>query len=339
MKTYSKSRKVTLRDVAKIAGVSTATVSRVINNPEKVKPRTLEKVRKVIEELHYSPNLIARSLKVQKSFMIGLLVPNILNPFFAKIARGTENLLNERGYTVLILDTQENSVKEAKYLKDLLERRVDGLIIVPSKEDTDIPKVLRKKPIPAVFVDRYFSKDFDSVKGNNFSGISLLVSHLVNRGYRRIGFISGPLETLPGRERYEAFIRLLALYGLEAKPAHVKISDFSIEGGYVKTKELLESGDIPEAVVAANNFMGVGALKAIREKGLRVPQDLGLVVFDEVFLADLADPPLTVVVQPAEEMGKVAAEMLLERIEAGEDLIPPREVVLEPVLIVRGSTF
>lgn len=335
-KTYSK--RVTLEDVAKRAGVSVATVSRAINNPDKLRLQTLEKVKKAIRELHYSPNFIARSLRVQKSFTVGVIVPNILNPFFARVVRGIEGLLSEHGYVPIIVDTQEDPLKEREYLKNLLTRRVDGLIVIPSKEDTDVPEILKHESIPIVFADRYFGGGFDSVKGNNFSGISLLVSHLVSRGYKKIGFVSGPLETLPGRERYEAFLEMMAFYGLEVRDEYVKIGDFSIEGGYMSTRELLELDNPPEAIITANNFLGVGSLKAIKEKGLRVPQDIGLVVFDEVFLADLTDPPLTVVVQPAEEIGRVAAKMLLERM-APKDLIPPREVVLEPLLIVRRSTL
>ncbi|MEM3434003.1 MAG: substrate-binding domain-containing protein, partial [Candidatus Methanomethyliaceae archaeon] len=157
------------------------------------------------------------------------------------------------------------------------------------------------------------------------------------QGYREIGGIMGPRNTIPGEERYNAFIEVLQLYGLRIVREYVKEGDFSMKSGYERTWELLQLNKQPEVVLVANNLMGIGALRAIRDKGLRVPQDIGLVVFDETYVADLTDPPLTVVAQPAEEMGEIAAKCLLERIQKG-DLISPREIVLSPVLVVRGST-
>lgn len=336
-KTYTNKSLPTIRDVALKANVSVATVSRAINKPETLKPETLKKVNKAMKALKYAPNIIARSLKMKKSSMVGVIVPNILNLFFAQIIRGAERVFSDYNLTSVIFDSEENSFKEKKYLHEILERRFDGLIIVPSKENTEIPSLVKERPFPIVFADRYFSNEFDSIKGNNYSGISLLVSHLVSRGYKKIGIIAGPLETLPGRERYAAFLQSISNHGLEVRDEYVKITDFSIEDGYRKMKELLTLNDLPEALVMANNFLGVGALRAIKEFELKVPRDIAMVVFDEVYLADLADPPLTVVVQPAEEIGRVAANMLIERMN-GDTSTPPREVILEPMLIVRGST-
>jgi DNA-binding LacI/PurR family transcriptional regulator len=336
-RTFTKKFMATIRDVAIKANVSVATVSRALNKPNSLKPSTLEKVQKAMKVLEYTPNIIARSLKTKRSSMVGIIIPNILNLFFAQIVRGAERVLSEYGYFSVIFDSEEDSLKENRYLHEILERRFDGLIIVPSKENTEIPVIIKEKPFPVVFADRYFSKEYDSIKGNNYSGIYSLVSHLISRGYKKIGTITGPPETLPGRERHCAFIQSMSNHGLEVKEEYIKIGDFSIEDGYRKMKEIMNLEDLPEAVVMANNFLGVGALRAIKERGLKVPQDIAMVVFDEVYLADLADPPLTVVVQPAEEIGKIAANILIERIN-GDVSTPPREVILEPVLIVRGST-
>jgi DNA-binding LacI/PurR family transcriptional regulator len=327
----------TMRDVAIKAKVSVATVSRAINKPNTVKPETLKKVHQAMKALEYTPNIIARSLKIKRSSMVGIIVPNILNIFFAQIIRGAEKVFSDYNLTTVIFDSEENSFKENKYLHEILERRFDGLIIVPSKENTKIPRIIKEKQFPVVFADRYFSNEYDSIKGNNFSGISLLVSHLVSRGYKKIGNIAGPLETLPGRERHTAFLESMSNHGLEVRDEYIKITNFSIEDGYRKMKNLLTLEDLPEAVVMANNFLGVGALRAIKEGGLKIPHDIAIAVFDEVYLADLTDPPLTVVVQPAEEIGKVAANMLIERIN-GDISTPPREIILEPMLIVRRST-
>jgi DNA-binding LacI/PurR family transcriptional regulator len=336
-KTYTNKIMPTIRDVAIKANVSVATVSRAINKPTALKPETLKKVHQAMKALGYTPNIIARSLKMKRSSMVGIIIPNILNIFFAQIIRGAEKVFSDFNLTTVIFDSEENSFKESRYLHEILERRFDGLIIVPSKENTEIPRIIKEKQFPVVFADRYFSNEYDSIKGNNFSGISLLVSHLVSRGYKKIGAIAGPLETLPGRERHTAFLESMSNHGLEVKDEYIKITNFSIEDGYRKMKNLLTLEDLPEAVVMANNFLGVGALRAIKEGGLKIPHDIAIAVFDEVYLADLTDPPLTVVVQPAEEIGKVAANMLIERIN-GDISTPPREIILEPMLIVRRST-
>ncbi len=327
----------TMRNVAKIAKVSVATVSRAINMPEMLKSETLQKVRKAIRTLAYSPNSIARSLKINKSCLVGIIIPDILNPFFAKIVRSAQTILNDYNFTAIICDTEENSKKEDKFLCNLFEKRVDGLIVIPSKEDSKMPNLILEKGIPTVFVDRYFSNAFDSIKGNNYSGIALLVSHLTTRGYKKIGIINGPMETLPGRERYDAFLKALSIHKLDKINDYIKTSDWTIEDGYRLMKEIISLKSLPDGIVITSNLLSVGALRAIKEKGLKIPDDIGIAVFDEVYLADLANPPLTVVVQPAEEMGKEAARILIERI-SGNTSMPKREIVFEPRLIIREST-
>ena len=186
-------------------------------------------------------------------------------------------------------------------------------------------------------MDRYFSRECDSVKGDSFSGISLLVGQMITAGYSRIAAICGPLTTLPGHERFDAFQQYLGSHGLAALPEHVRVSDFSIEGGYREMMALMSTPEKPQAVVVHNNTMAIGALRAIRELGLRIPDDIAIAAFDEVNLADLVDPPLTVVVQPAEEMGRAAATMLVDRIN-GNVSLRVQEVVFEPRLIVGRSS-
>lgn len=327
----------TMKDVAKKAGVSLSTVSRSINSPHELKQETLMVVRKAMKELNFSANEIARSLKNRKSQTIGIIIPNILNPFFARIVRSAEHYLFENKYTPIIYDSEEDAVKEEKYLQSLLERRVDGVLFVPSKENKRIPEFIKQKSIPTVFIDRYFSKDFDFVKGNNYSGIALIISFLVSRGYEKIGMIAGSQETVSGKERYLAFLKAITMHNLKVEKKYVKFGSYSIESGYFRMNELLNTGEYPEVIISANNFIGIGAFQAIKERGYKIPDDIGIVIYDEVYLADFVDPPLTVVVQPAEELGRSAAELLLERIDS-QGILPPRELVIEPKLIVRNST-
>jgi LacI family transcriptional regulator len=222
-----------------------------------------------------------------------------------------------------------------RYLKDLLERRIDGLVLVPAMDSQGAVPLLQKRGLPAVFVDRSISADCDCVKSNNVSGLSLLVGHLFQLGCTSLRMIGGPQRTIVGRERNEAFCALLDRYRLPRSEASLRCGDFTLEGGYRLTVEMLKERPLPHAIISANNLMGIGALKAIREAGLRIPADLDLIVFDELGdLGELLDPPLTFVRQPALEMGAQAATLLLERMR-GSGSLPPRSIVFEPVLVSR----
>jgi len=324
---------VTVYDVAKMAGVSGATVSRAVNNPAAVSPDTLARITKAIAKLGYAPNQIARSLKAQASHTIGVIIPDITNPFQVKIAKGVERVLSAAGYTPILCDTEESPEQEERYLTDLLDRRIDGLVVVPAMESRGLLPMIRKRGLPVVFVDRSISSDFDCVKCNNVSGLALLVGHLVQLGREDIRMIGGPQATVVGSERNDAFRMLLDRYRLPRDAGSLLEGDFSVEAGYRLATELLRARPRPQALITANNFMGIGALKAIREAGLKLPADLDLVVFDELGeLAELLEPPLTFVRQPALEMGAQAAALLLERIQGGNHQAP-RSVVFEPVLV------
>lgn len=336
MKTFT-SKAVTIKDIAKQVGVSTATVSRAINNPERLRPETLRRVLDAVRELHFHRNDQARGLKVNKSRLVGIMIPDILNPFFARVVRGVESVFDQNDFTTIICDSEENPAMELRYLSRLFERRIQGLVIIPALEKSEVIGRISGSRLPAVYVDRYLSNECDSVKCNNLGGVSLLVSQLVEAGCARIGAIAGPLTTLPGRERFNAFSQTMQGHGLHVPGPWVRVSDFSIEGGYREMMALLNAPDRPDGVVVQNNMMAIGALRAIRELGLRIPQDVAVAVFDEVSLADLLNPALTIVVQPAEEMGRAAAQLLLDRI-AGNRSLPVQELVFEPRLILGGSS-
>jgi len=323
----------TIKDVAAAAGVSVASVSRAMNAPETVSPETLERIRVVIRELGYAPNKIARSLKVQTSKSVAVIVPDISNPFHLKVIKGAESVLAAAGYTLFIMDTEESPEKETRSLRDLLDRQIDGLVYIPVLTNRKVPRILTEHRIPLVFVDRFLGTDHDCVRGNNFSGISLLISHLMSQGRRRVAMIGGPDESQIGRERNQAFRTLVQQFHLDADPALVKVGPFTVDGGYRMARELLESQLGIDGVVVASNLLGIGALKAFRDLRIQVPGDLDLAVFDEV--GDLVDPPVTHVRQQAHEMGAQATRFLLERIQGAGG--PPRMVVFEPHLLVFPS--
>lgn len=322
---------ITIKDVAREAGVSIATVSRALNLPDTVSPDALVRVNRAIKVLGYAPNMIARSLKVQASRTVGIIVPDLGNPFQVRIIKGATRLLYAEGYTPLICDTEEDPDKETMYLKNLVERRIDGLIFVPVYQHRQPDRQIRQMRFPLVFVDRHISEEHDCVQSNNQAGISLLVGYLFGLGHRSIALIGGPRLSVNGREREEAFLAMLDQYGLDRQRNPVAESDFTVDGGYLAARNLLRADPRPRAIITANNLMGMGALKAIKEAGLSIPGDVVLVTYDGV--GELVDPPLTYVRQPAEEMGTEAARLLVERLK-GEGGQPPRLVRFEPTLQV-----
>jgi LacI family transcriptional regulator len=320
----------TIKDVAAEAGVSVASVSRAINAPSTVSPEALERITAAIRKLGYAPNKIARSLKVQTSKSVAVMVPDISNPFQVKIIKGAESVLAAAGYTLFIMDSEENPEKEARSLRDLLDRQIDGLVYIPVLSNRKIPAILADHPLPLVFVDRHLGTGHDCVRGNGFSGISLLISHLVAEGRRRIAWIGGPPDSSVGLERNDAYHQLVGRYRLDSDPALVRTGDFTIDSGYRLARDLVEAGAGMDGVVVANNLMGMGALKAFRDLGISMPRDLGVAIFDEV--GDLVDPPVTHVRQQAFEMGAQATRFLLERIQGKEGA--GRMVLFEPSLFV-----
>ena len=326
---------ITIHDVAREAAVSIATVSRVINQPETVSPDTLKRVSAAIKHLGYAPNMIARSLKVKASQTVGIMVSDLTNPFLLRIIKGASRELYAAGFTPVICDTEEDPDKEITYLRNLVERRIDGLIFIPVFQHKHIDRQLTKLNFPLVFVDRHITDDYDCVQSNNQAGISLLFNHLFSLGHRDLALVGGPRQSINGQEREDAYRAMLKHYGMDVQHNPVVVGDFTIEGGYRAARELLAQKVRPRAIVAANNLMGMGVLKAIKDGGLRIPDDIVLVIFDEI--SELVDPPLTFVRQPAQEMGAEAARLLMGRIR-GDSLTAPRLVRFDPVLQVNQSS-
>lgn len=332
-------RPVTMRDVAKKAGVSVATVSRVLNSSGFVSEKLDKKVWAAVEALDYRPNALARGLKTQSTNTIGVVVSNIMNPFFTAMVRGIEDKANRFGYNIILCNTDDSEEKQERYLSVLQERRVDGIILAPAPGTRkDLPRKLRRiiGNTPTVFVDRTV-EDIDScsVSVDNVGGSALAVTHLLNLGHRRIGMITGPMNTLPGQERLEGYRQALTNYGVPIDPALIKTSPFRQEPAFERTVELVTMENRPTALFVANNLMAMGALKALQEMRISVPKELSFVAFDDPEWAQVSSPPLTTVSQPTYELGTNAMD-LLER-HMRQETSPNCEMILECELVVRGS--
>lgn len=327
-----------MKDVAELAGVSASTVSHVLNGTRRVSEDTRERVKLAIEELDYEPNLLAKSLKMRRTFTIGLLISDIQNPFFTSVIRGVEDVALSRGYHLFLCNTDEDPKREDEYVRELSKKRVDGLIVASSASRHNHALQLRLENVPFVFMDREIEGiEADTVRVDNRLGMKLIAEHLTELGHRRIGMISGPLEKSSGYERYQGFRDALAELGFALDPFLVRFGDFRVSGGREGAEELLRLPEPPTALVVANNQMTLGALLTVRKMGMKIPEGLSVVSFDDMDWAPLADPPLTALAQPTYEMGAQAARILLDKIEEKSEEAPSK-LFIEPELVVREST-
>lgn len=323
--------------IAKLANVSIATVSRVINSSGYVKKETREKVLNIVEELGYQPNAIARSLKKGRTSLIGFIVPDISNSFFTALAKGIEGVISNKGFNLILCNSENSVERELAYIQALSERRVEGIILAPIGRYEDYQALSPYRNLPIVLIDNYpLGLDFDAVITDNFKGAYLLTKYLLDLGHTRIGIITGPLVQLTGFERLEGYKKALNESNVEIQEDLIQEGDFKFESGYNLTKKLLSLDPRPTAIFATNNLMSIGAMVAIKEVGLSIPEDISLVAFDDIDLLPLVNPPITVVSQPTEEMGAIAAELILRRIEKRK--VRKREkIILESKFIERAS--
>ena len=327
---------VTGKDVAKLAGVSTTTVSRVLNNHPYVTDETRSKVLWAMEQLGYQPSRVARRLRMQVTQILGLIISDIANPFFTSVVRGIEDVAYANQYSLFLCNSNEDPTKETLYIDVLQAERVAGIIVSPADENSTSCEPLLRNGVPIVAMDRRLRQfDVDTVLVDNVKGAYQATSHLICLGHRRIGLIGQPSRITTGRERREGYEKALSGDGLELDQRLIKIGDCRQDSGYRRACELLEMDDPPTAIFAANNLMTLGALNAIHEKGLNIPQDVAIVGFDDMPWAPSLAPPLTAVAQPTYELGRTAADLLLQRIADKDREIV--EMTLEPTLIIRDS--
>ncbi len=327
----------TIVDVARAAGVSTATVSRVLNNHPRVDPRLATTVLQVIKDLGYRPSRVARTLRTRQNRVWALIISDVrTGPFFADVVRGVEDIAYGAGYSLFLCNADEDAAKEASYIELAVAENVGGVILTPSGPRTDLSPLVNSG-VPVVLADRTLpSQSADSVIVDNVSGAYQAVTHLLTGGYKRIACVTGPLGTTTGSRRYVGYCKAIEESGLTVDDTLVRVADFREAGGRLAMKGLLDQPVQPDAVFVANHLMTIGALQAIVEANLAIPNDIAVVSFDDMSWSTLLRPTLTAVAQPAYDLGVESARLLLSRLEGYSGAA--RMVTLSPTLHIRGSS-
>ena len=329
--------RITIKDVARQAGVSISTVSRVLNKSSYVKKSTFERVEAVIRELGYSPNHIARSLSKGTTGIIGAILPDISNPFFPALARGIADAAVSRGYTLILCNTDGYAAQEESSVRVLLEKQVDGIVFVAGSSAAVELVLTASKACPVAVIDRQVKGvSCDMVTVDNYRGSFEMTRHLLDTGHKRIAYITGPMHLSTSQERLRGFRDCLAEAGVDRVPLLFN-GDFKYDTGYSFAREIIRMGlDVP-GVYCAHDLMALGAMRCFLDSGLKVPEQVAVAGFDDISMSSLTRPALTTIAQPAYQMGVTAAEFLLERLSNGKELAP-RSRILEPVLVIRDST-
>jgi DNA-binding LacI/PurR family transcriptional regulator len=327
----------TAKDVARKAGVSIATVSRVVNKQETVAPHMRARVLQAIEALGYQPSRTAQRLRAKRGHVIGLIISDVQNPYFTAVARGIEDVAYQHGYSLILCNSDEDSEKERLYLDVMRAEAVAGVILATTVEDNPGVRQLTDNGIPVVAIDRQLTDPgIDSVMVDSVQGTVEALSYLIELGHQRIGFICGPLTITTMRERRDGYVLAHRRHGLPVLPQLMQFDSPKQAGGYACALELLRQQPMMTAIFASNNLMAMGALKAVQERGLRIPEDISVVCFSDMPWGALLQPPLTVISQPDYELGQKAAELMVERLEHPDK--PVAHLQLDLKLIVRAST-
>ncbi|MBI4634665.1 MAG: LacI family DNA-binding transcriptional regulator [Deltaproteobacteria bacterium] len=330
---------ITIKDVAQRAGVNASTVSRVINSDSKlsIREETKRRVLDAIRELGYHPNSIARNLRLKTSDAIGMLIPDITNPLFPEVIKGVENLASEKDLSLILCHTWDNHEKELKMIRFLLNRRVDGLLLASVHMRAEAIEEIEKSGTPYVLVNRGNRKDVSAyVVADNTAGAKMAVHHLIGLGHKKIAHIAGFLYTDTGLERIEGYRKELNLADIPFNSDYMVEAGYTEPEGYKAMNKLLLLPDRPTAVFAANDLLAMGAILAIHEKGLSVPEDISVVGFDGIWLVERITPALTTVKVPLNEMGYLAMNMLFNKMKGMP--VEQERIVLKPSLVVRCST-
>lgn len=326
---------VTIKDIAEACGVSYATVSRTLNRRNGVDPKTREKILRVADRLGYSPNLHARSLKTNQTGIIGLILPDISNPFFADIASAVNEVIYAQGYNSILCTTGWDVGIEEKQLSVLLDHRVDGIIFKPSPELTER---YAKLPIANVMISNAQDRRFNFVEIDNPQGGRIAADHLSDCGYRTPAFIGGDEDSRSNRDRLSGFREQLKERQIELSEKMIRFGGFSIESGYRSVAELLSQSDSPDCFFCGNDLIALGALQYLSENGIPVPDSVGVIGFDDVYFSSLPQIQLTTIRQPRREIGATAAQALIAALETDDDH-PSTQITLQPELIARNTTI
>lgn len=329
---------ITIKDIAALAGVSKTTVSKIINNKDdSISKPTRDKVLKIMKEQNYVPNKLAQSLVTKRTKTIGLLIPDIRNPFFTDISRGAEDFARKEGYNIIFCSTDEDYEREAECVSMLCEKMIDGIIFTPSSVTSHEENRYNDLDIPMVLVDKNIesSNAKGIVKVDNKNGTYEATKHLIKQGHKDILYLSGPLKNDISKERLQGYIRALEKNNLSVKKENIVEGKYRYEWAYNFIKNLEEIKCT--AICCANDLMAIGAIQALREKKFKIPEDISIVGFDDIETAKLIDPSLTTIRQPAYEMGAKASEILINSLQ-NKDKESVGTIIFKPSLIIRNST-
>lgn len=328
--------KKTIKDIAKEAGVSIATVSFIVNGKDQhISEATRQRVKDVMKKYNYIPNAMAGSLVTRRTGIIGLILPDITNPFFPGIARGAEDRANEEGYSIIFCNTDDKIEVEEKYIESLTSKMVDGIIIAHSSNSDQMGEILERTQIPVILIDR----DFDSknilgkVLVNNKDGARQAVCHMVEKGYRKIAYLSGSLKTQTAMDRLEGYKEALREKNLPVVEALIKYGEYRVEWGRKGIEELLTEKQDFDAVFCGNDLIAIGAMKELLKHGYRVPEDKGVMGFDDIYMSQMVEPELTTVKQPNYEMGYQAVDLLIRHLKEKKTAKTPGEKKTSMVML------
>jgi LacI family transcriptional regulator len=329
---------VKISDVAKAAGVSTATVSRALNGVPTVDPLLARRAREAAARLGYRPNAVARNLRRRRTAIWALIISDVANPFFTSLVRGVEDTSQQAGYSIFLCNTAEDPEREQRYLAVSEEEQVSGVILSPNIRGSGVSSII-KAGTPLVAVDRPLSEPVDSVLVDSARGAETATMHLLEQGWTNPACITGPSYATTAQERAQGYCTAVAAATGPSAAMHVSYADFRPAGGRNSAASLLQMEPPPDSFFVANSEMMIGVLQELKERGIEPGRDVGLICFDDPPWASLLTPPLSVIAQPAYEMGVQAAQILLERIAAGNTPAEPKTVTLDTTLIVRASSL
>lgn len=329
---------ITIKDIADIAGVSKTTVSKVLNNKDqKISEATRQKILNIVKEKNYIPNKMAQSLVTKKTKTIGLIIPDIRNPFFTDIARGAEDKAVREGYNIILCNTDENIEKETRAFNTLTEKMVDGIIFAPSSKTEFNSSEYKISSKPIVLVDKELN--IENLKGvvslDNEDGTYLEIKHLVGIGHKNILYLSGPLKSEISKNRLKGYKKALKESNIKFNEDLVIQGEYSFEWGYEVVKNLDKINFT--AICAANDLIAIGAIKALKERGIKIPQDISVVGFDDIQTANIIEPQLTTIKQNSYNMGYESASILINNLENNE-INNIEKMIFKPELIIRSST-
>ncbi len=331
-------REVTIVDVAEKSGVSIATVSRVLNRTGRYSDETSRKVEAIASEIGYTPNYLAKSLKRKKTEQVALAVADIGNPVYVAMAKAVQQVVKNHGYRLVLLSTEALASEEFGIIKSLSKKYVDGLIISPLLYSSEHRELIKSSKQPIVVIaGAGGDPDIDSVLVDSSQGVRLAMEHLLDQGYSRIAFLNGPRDTVPGVSRLNGYYASLIEHGLPRDENLVFSSDFTLAGGYQETTKIVGGVVQLDAIMCANDLMAIGVMRCLQEKGLRVPQDIAVVGMDDIEHGATSYPSLTTVSLLAAERGRMAAELLLERLTSSKAR-KAKQLRVVPRLIVRESS-